>query len=168
MKEKMKDVKRDKKMSITIFVDTKIAREDINKGDYLRALVQISADLEYLFFWKLFFEKEIKTELIENWTLRRFIDWVCKLNLIDIQYEGLLRDFNKVRNGIIHRRYAIHQTTKDLDKLNLLANLMIKVCDFLDSTPIERKQFSQEQEDAYEEVLRKMREKYEKVFTKKK
>ena len=30
---------------------TKIAREDINKGNYLRALVQISADLEFLFLF---------------------------------------------------------------------------------------------------------------------
>ena len=155
-------------MNIKTIVSTEIAREDINKGDYLRALVQISADLEYLFFWKLFFEKEIKAELIENWTLGRFIEWVCKLNLIDTQYEGLLRDFNQVRNLIIHKRYIIHKTTKDLDKLNFLANLMIKVCDFIDSTPIERKYLGQEQEDIYQEILKKIGQKYEKVFTKKK
>lgn len=147
------------------FLHTKTAREDIDKGDYLRALIQLSADLEFLFFGKLLFEKEIKPELIENWTLGRFIDWVCKLNLIDNKHEELLRDFNQVRNTIIHGRYIIHKTTEDLDKLNFLANLMIEVCDFIDSTPIE-KEYIKELEDDYRRISRKMSEKYERVFSK--
>ena len=76
-------------MSYSLY-STKIARKDINEGEYLRALIQISTDLEAIFFDKLFFEKKINSDLIENWTLGRLTNWVFKHNLIDSKHEELI------------------------------------------------------------------------------
>ena len=65
---------------------TTIARKDINDGEYLRALIQISTDLEALFFDKLLFEKGINHDLMENWTLGKFTNWVIKNNLVEKRF----------------------------------------------------------------------------------
>jgi len=45
---------------------TNFIRTDISKGEYLKALLYASADLEHLFFSKLLFEKGIKSSLMRN------------------------------------------------------------------------------------------------------
>ena len=152
-------------MSYSLY-STKIARKDINEGEYLRALIQISTDLEAIFFDKLFFEKKINSDLIENWTLGRLTNWVFKHNLIDSKHEELIKEFTKIRNAIVHTRYGIHNTTKDLNKLNYLAPLMLKICNFIDNTSVSR-DFNLEIEKKYQEILEKTKNKYEKAFNKK-
>lgn len=149
-----------------LFLLTNSIREDIHKGEYLRALLQASADLEFLFFQKLLFEKDIKSDLIKNWTLGKYIDWICKLELVDKKYEQLLRDFNELRNIIVHRRYTIHNVAKDLDKLNFLANIIIAICDFIDSSHVIYKP-NQKLETEYSKFDKTLEEKYERILRKK-
>lgn len=143
---------------------TKIAREDINGGEYLRALIQIATDLESLFFDKLFFEKGINPDLIENWTLGRLTDWVIKNQLVEEKYFDLLLDFKEVRNAVAHHRYGMYNATNDILRLNFLARLMLKVCDFIDATPVIRKH-NEGYEEKYQKIMEKAHKKYEKAFS---
>jgi hypothetical protein len=142
-------------------------REDVTKGEYLNALLQASADLEFLFFSKLLLEKRIKSNLIKNWTLSRYIDWVCELNLIDKKYEQLLRDFGELRNLMVHTRYSFPKISKDQSKLNFLAQIILAICDFIDSSPVKYRS-SWKLEKEYSEAFQKIEEKYERIFNKKK
>ncbi len=144
---------------------TKSIREDVSKGEYLRALLQASADLEELFFSKLLFERGIKSSLMRNWTLGKYIEWICELELIDKKSEQLLRDFNELRNLIVHRRYTIHNVVKNLDELKFLANIIIAVCDFIDSFSVIYKP-NKELETEYSKLDKKLEEKYGRAFKK--
>jgi len=140
-------------------------REDIKKGEYLRALLEASADLEHLFFMKLLFEKCIKSNLMEGWTLGKYIDWVSKMGLLDKKYEQLLKDFNKIRNYVVHERYVMKNINSDLAKLSFLANLIISVCDFIDSYEVQYT-YNREIENEYSNFMEKMTKRYENIFSK--
>lgn len=144
---------------------TKFIREDVEKGEYSRALLQASADLEFSFFSKLLFEKGIKSSLMRNWTLGKYIEWICELELIDKKYEQLLRDFNELRNLVVHRRYTIHNVVKNLDEVSYLANIIIAVCDFIDSFSVTYKS-NKELETEYSKLDKKLDEKYGRIFKK--
>jgi len=143
-----------------------IIREDIKKGESLRALIQIATDLDAIFFDKLFFEKKINPNLISGWTLGRKIDWVFGHDLIDKKYEQLIRDFNKVRNAIVHSRYGMYNAVKDSEKSNFLTNLMIQMCDFIDNTYI-KKDYDKGISDKEIKISGRIRKKYEDAFKKK-
>ena len=150
-----------------IMVTTKLltikTREDVKRGDLLKALLQTSADLELLFFSKLLFEKGIKKDLMNNWTLGRYIEWVSKLELINKKYVKLLKDFNETRNIIVHGRYIIHSIEEYPTKIEYLKNMVISVCDFIDSTPVSHK-YDQKMEKDYAKFSEKMRKKYDKFI----
>lgn len=142
---------------------TRTVRKDIDEGNYLRALVQLSADLEAIFFDKLFFEKRINPKLIQGWTLGRFSEWVFAHDLIESKYRDLIADFIQIRNIIIHGRYFIHNTEKNLTNLNILTRLMKDVCDFIDETWVAR-DTSREIERQYAEVLMRTSDRYNNFF----
>ena len=143
---------------------TKKIRYDVEGAELLRALLQTSADLELLFFSKLLFEKGIKKGLMNNWTLGRYIEWVSELELIDKKYVKLLKDFNNTRNMIVHGRYIIHNIEQNPKKVKYLKNMIIAVCDFIDSVSVFH-EYDKTMEKEYVKFSEKMRKKYENFIT---
>lgn len=139
---------------------TEKTRDYIERNELFRALMKASADLELLFFSKLLFEKGIKHDLMNNWTLGRFIEWVSKLGLINKKDAKLLTDFNSTRNMIVHSRNIMESIEQYPEKVTYLKNMILAVCDFIDVTPISY-EHNQAMEDEYGKNAKKMREKYE-------
>ncbi len=148
---------------VTTRLLTEDTREAIQTGELLKALLQTSADLELLFFSKLLFEKGIKKNLMKNWTLGRYFEWVSKLGLIDKKYNKLLKDFNETRNMIVHGRYIIHSIEKYPRKIQYLKNLLLAVCNFIDATPVTYT-YDQGMEEEYARFSEKMRRKYDRFI----
>ena len=115
---------------------TTLPREYLNKEDYMSAFAMASADLESILFQKLLFEKAIKAELMENWSLSTFIRWSIKLELIETKWETLLNDFRKLRNKVIHGRGFLAALVKEPDKLKSAQELLISVCNFIDQVEV--------------------------------
>lgn len=113
-----------------------IPREYLSKGDYMGAFAMASADLESILFQKLLFEKEIKAELMEKWSLSTFIQWNLKLGLIDAKWEPLLNDFRRLRNEIIHKRGYLNGLVKDPERLKQAETLLLSICDFVDQVEV--------------------------------
>ncbi len=141
---------------------TDSTRKDIKNKNYLKALLQASADLEHLFFSKLLFEKNLKSSLIGNWTLGKYIEWVSKSDLIDNKHISLLKDFNIIRNLIVHDRHSIDKIENDSNKLNSLINILLSICDFIDSTTIKYK-LNNELEKEYNIFFERTDKKYGKL-----
>ena len=135
-------------------------RSYVKKNELFRALILASADLEQLFFTKLLFEKGIKHELMSNWTLGKYIEWVSKLGLIDKKYVNLLKDFNKTRNMIVHSRNIMNSIEQYPLKMDYLKNMILAVCDFIDNTPVSY-ETDQDMENEYWKFAEKMRRKYD-------
>ena len=112
------------------------SRTYIESNNFISAFARISADLEMLLFEKLFFEKSIKAELIEKWSLYTFIQWNIKLDLIEEKWSQILHDFRKLRNKVIHGRVFLINLVKNQEELEEAKNLLLSVCDFIDQTAI--------------------------------
>lgn len=115
----------------------------------MSAFARTSADLEMLLFEKLFFEKGIKAELIDRWSLSTYIQWNIKLGLIEQKWESLLNDFRKLRNKVVHGRVFLIKLMQNQEELEKAKNLLLAVCDFIDqirisykSTPEIEKEYS--------------------------
>ena len=104
---------------------------------------------------------------MENWTLGKFTNWVIKNNLVEKRFFEILQNFNEVRNAIVHHRYGMYNIMNDINRLNFLTKLMLKICDFIDNTSIERKH-DKKSEEKYTKILEKERKRYEKAFSKNK
>jgi len=70
-----------------------------------------------------------------------------------------------MRNLVVHRRYTIHSVVKNLDELSYLANIIIAVCDFIDSFSVTYKP-NKELEEEYSKLDKKLDEKYGRIFKK--
>jgi len=114
-------------------------REDIGKGEVLKALLTAAADLEFFFFSKLFFEKGIKSKLMKNWTLGTYIKWVKEYDMINKEETAVLEDFNELRNLIVHNRSAFQNIEKNTKELDFVKKMILAVCDFLQDNPVEYK-----------------------------
>ena len=140
-------------------LSTKRIREDIENDDLLKALLQSIADLELLFFWKLMYEKGIKASLMNKWTLGRYLIWASGMKLTDQEQIELLKDFNETRNMFVHGRYFMNRIGDYPHKKQYLSNMILHVCDFLDSQSVTF-QHDPEIEKEYNEHSDKMERKY--------
>ena len=113
----------------------------------LLAVIRTACDLEQLLFWKLFYEKDLHPELIDSWTLGRYIDWNLKLGLIDEKYSKLLREFNELRNEVAHHRAYIDNAIKNPQEIEKISKIVEEVVGFIESTSVEKD--SQEKENIY-------------------
>lgn len=118
---------------------TKWSKEYLESGDIAMALLRTAADLEALLFEKLFFEKKIRSKLIENWTLGRFIIWSLELGLVDKKWEQNLKDFNKLRNKFVHRRVFVDRLKSDSEQLEKAKKLVRSIIDFIEQTEVKYK-----------------------------
>lgn len=110
------------------------SREALEKDDIFSAILKISADLESLFFHKLFFEKDIAGELLERWTLGKYITWNLKLGLIDSSWADRLKEFNEIRNDVVHERGFIERLKLNPEATKRIKVLLYSMCDFIDQT----------------------------------
>lgn len=113
---------------------TKKARDFLKSGDMLASIIYTSADLEALLFEKLFFERDIHEDLINNWTLGRYITWNLKLDTINEKYKQLLNDFNRLRNNAVHRRYYIDWLSGNPEELEKVKKILKRTLDFIGKT----------------------------------
>lgn len=141
---------------------TESIRKALDEHKYLEALLQTSASLENLFFMKLLFEKGIKEELMNSWTLSRYIDWVEKMDLLDKKYLPLLRKFNQMRNCVAHTGFALPRIQNNLEKSQTLSNLILEVCDFIDSYSIQYRDI--ELDNEYSKFSKRTDTKFKKLF----
>jgi hypothetical protein len=138
-------------------------REYIKEGKLMKAILRTSADLELLFFSKLVFEKEIKYELIERWTLGRYTDWVAKHGLIEKEHIPIIRRFNKLRNMIVHDRILIKKIKSDPNKKKKVDELILSLCDIIGSIEVSY-EHNQKLEDEHTEYAIKLNTKFEEFF----
>lgn len=111
-------------------------RELIASGDLIIALLKIAMDLEHLFFYKLYFEKQISLDLIDNWTLGRYIQWSLSLGLVDGKWRKMLNNFSGIRNDIIHDRSYSERIMADKEKQKGLKMLLSSMCDFIEQNEV--------------------------------
>jgi len=114
--------------------------EYLKSGDVVAALLSAATDLEQLLFEKLFFEKEIKAELIENWTLGRLIEWNLKLGLVDSKYSDFLHRFKKLRNRFVHTRFYIEKIRKDKQQAMMVRKIVEECILFVSEVKSEYRQ----------------------------
>lgn len=105
-------------------------------GEILLAILRTAIDLEWVLWAKLFFEKKINPELIDSWTLGKYINWNAKLKLVSKEQENILREFNTLRNKIVHKRIFIDMKLKNTEELEEIKKQVMLVCDFIDSFEI--------------------------------
>ena len=146
-------------------LNMKDVRKEIEEGSFLEGFLRLPCDLEFHLFTKLFFERGIKTKLMNNWTLREYIEWCLEFGLINKEQGFLLKDFNELRNVMVHNRDFMIGIKEDYEKGGNLITLALAVCDFLDKNWVEYK-YNKEIEGEYGESIKKLREKYENVFKK--
>lgn len=132
-------------------------RQLINSGDIKSALLNISADLEYILFLKLIFEKKINIELIENWTLGRYIHWCILNQLIEEKWHKPLREFNQLRNLLIHQHNALNRVVKWEHYQERTQQLMMKICNFIEETKIRETEDKEMQMELIKHFKREMR-----------
>ena len=118
------------------WLSTSKAKEYLKSGDLLATILCISADIEFLFFDKLFFEKNINPELMDRWTLGNFIRWNIKSGLIDKKYNKMLKNFRDLRNNCVHRRYYLDNLKENKQQLTDIQDLLKRVMNFIDSTKV--------------------------------
>jgi len=111
-------------------------REYLKSGEAYLALLKTAADLEMLFWDKLFFEKQLDPKLISNWTLGKYLHWNKVSGLVDSKWYPLLEKFNQVRNQFVHSRTAMDRVKQDEEMLKELNGLILSVCDFIDQTEV--------------------------------
>jgi hypothetical protein len=75
----------------------------LKKGDWLTALLYVSADLEYNLFGKLFLEKNFDPQKIEKTPLGELIKLGVKKRII-VHKSDLLERFLRFRNRAVHER----------------------------------------------------------------
>lgn len=100
--------------------------------DILFVFLRVCGDVEGFLFEKLFWEKEIEMELIENWTLGRLIEWNYKLDLINEESNKFLQDFCFLRNQMFHERLMFVRAKESNELLECIKNATIKAIDFLE------------------------------------
>ncbi|MCK4647772.1 hypothetical protein KAT24_02485 [Candidatus Pacearchaeota archaeon] len=144
---------------------TNVTREYLENQNFLMAMIKCATDLEQLLFEKLFFERKIKQKLMSGWTLRKYIDWTIGLELVDKKYESLLREFNWIRNKIIHNRMFIDTIIKDRRSKELIRDIILSVCKFLDNMRVIH-DYSQELENNYSIFLESLRGEYDLFLSK--
>lgn len=131
----------------------------IDSGDILSAIIRAATDVEFMLFCKLYFEKRINIELIETWTLGKYIKWCLSLELIDKKWEAVLNKFKNLRNRIVHDRTFFDRLRKSSDTKKA-EELINQVCEFINATEIDKGD-EQELERAYGEFLRKHNKEFE-------
>ncbi len=115
---------------------TSVPRSHIEAGDYMSAFARVSADLEMVLFDKLFFEKGIKAELMERWSLYTFIQWNIKSGLVEAKWEKLLNEFRIIRNKVVHGRVFLVKLEQNPQELKYAKSLLHELCNFIDQIEI--------------------------------
>lgn len=115
---------------------TKWSKEYLESGDIVMALLRTATDLEALLFEKLLFERQIKAELIENWTLGRFVIWNLKHCLVDEKWSQTLKEFNKLRNRFVHHRVFVERLKNNNEQLEKAKKLINSTIDFIEQTEV--------------------------------
>jgi hypothetical protein len=117
-------------------VSSERTRSNLDSDDTMLAILRASADLERLFFYKLYFEGGTSLDVMERWTLGKYIDEARKLNFIEQDSYAFLKKFSKLRNDVVHISYLIDRIENDQELLEKVKALIIQVCDFTDKTRI--------------------------------
>lgn len=117
---------------------TDFTRKYLDKNDVASAFLLAAADLERLFFDKLYHEGKISLKLLDKWGLSTYIEVAHCLKLITDEDKQMLHEFRKVRNGIVHMRLVIERINTDPKKSEYVKKHVIKVLDFIDKTGVER------------------------------
>lgn len=151
---------------VTRSLHTDKAREFIKNENYGMAILTISADLETHFFEKLFIEKGINPDLMNNWTLSRLTDWNYKHNYIrKISYKKV-KKFNQLRNLFAHQRYFISTFEGIPERVKKVKKLLLWACKFIDKS-ILNYPYDSKIEEKYGKELKKRRDKVERWFLEK-
>lgn len=120
---------------------TEIIRDYLDKEDLVAAILRTAVDIEYLLDAKLCLEKEIDFKLMKNWTLGRYIEWATTLNMIDGKWHSDLKTFNTLRNKVAHERgfaEKLDALKEGEEMFEKIKNLVLKLCEFIDETKIEK------------------------------
>jgi len=120
--------------AINLIVDK--TRNAIDNGDIYIAVLRLAADLEFLFHNLLFYNANIKSTLMKNWTLGRYTKWVTELKLIPNAIVPKLNSFRKLRNAIVHHRYYADRVSQNKNELQRAKKLLIDICNFVEKTEI--------------------------------
>jgi len=127
------------------------------------AVLRIAADLEFILFEKLHFEKQINPELMYKWTLGTYIKWCEKNELIDRKWVATLEKFNKIRNLIVHNRTVYNAIKRDSTKERKLREFLHSICNFMEES--ETKYISnQKLEKTYSQFFDKKDKEFFKIF----
>jgi hypothetical protein len=140
-------------------ISSKPIREYLDNEEIVLAIIRTATDIQQLLTEKLFFEKEIKFKLIENWTLERLIEWNSQYGLIDKSQVPLLNLFKRLRNIVFHRRTFMEKILQQEENKDIVKKIVLSVCNFIDLTKIEYSS-TEEIEEEYSELINTIETKY--------
>src|SRR6267143_3889131 len=105
-------------------------------SDSLTAIINLSADLEFFLSTKLFFEKHVPLEKMERWTLGKLVDECIKVDFVNNNRIGLLKDFVELRNRALHWRGILNDIRQNPVAELRLEKMLTEVYDFVEKAEI--------------------------------